>query len=53
MNSIHSFLVKLKFYFLKIITDIRNKTFDFDNREQNIYLAIILIIIGTFGMLIS
>lgn len=47
------FLQKIKFYFIKIINDLRTNKFDIRNKEQNLYLALILIIIGIIGLLIS
>ena len=41
-----TFLQKLKFYFIKIINDIRTNKFDFTNKEQNLHFALILILIG-------
>jgi hypothetical protein len=48
-----TFLQKLKFYFIKIINDIRTNKFDFTNKEQNLHFALILILIGIIGLLIS
>lgn len=52
MNNITAFLQKLKYYFIKIILEVKNRTYDINNHEQNMYLAIILIITGICGLII-
>jgi hypothetical protein len=46
------FLSKIKLYFFKIVGDLRDGKFEMNNDEQNKFLAIILMIIGTLGLII-
>jgi hypothetical protein len=52
MYRITFFLEKLRYYFFKVINDLREKKFDTSNSEQNIYIAVIMIIFGIFGLMI-
>jgi hypothetical protein len=50
--NITIFLAKLKYYFSKIIGDLKNGFYDATNNEQNMYLAFILILVGVFGLVL-
>jgi hypothetical protein len=52
MNNITVFIQKLRFYFMKIIQDLRQRKYDYTNVEQNMYFAMIMIIFGVIGLIL-